>query len=167
MGSDEDREQAKRLLKIYKGNLRQLLEQKAKLGGIDIPVALENQIDETRAQIAMYEPLAPTQRTQQSAQNVSSSIDLTAIYIQGTQLAAEQARQADQNRQIIDQQARDSLWRMQTKQVVDELVLQVSASEKERQKNAPFMRRVLVLALAMSILALMVSCAALILARGG
>lgn len=132
---DEERANAERLLKIYRGNLQRLLEQKAKFGGVEVPIWLENQIDETRAQIAFYEPLAPPQKALTTANAVSGSIDLTILYIQGTQIAAEQARQADQNKEIIEQQARDALWRLQAKEVIDEVVLRVATAETVSQER--------------------------------
>jgi hypothetical protein len=95
------------------------------------------------------------------------------LYLQGTQIntrmtqAEAQARgdwekQAEQNKQIIDQQARDTLWRMQTKQVIDEVVAQVVASEQARKLGAKWYRRAITIALGMAFLALLVSYAALV-----
>lgn len=133
MAIDEERANNERLLRIYRRNLQRLLEQKATYGIGNTPIALENQIDETRAQIALYEPLAPTQSALNTAQSISPSIDLTTLYIQGTQIAAEQARQADQNKAIIEQQVRDALWRLQAKEVIEEVVQRVAAAETVSQ----------------------------------
>jgi K+-sensing histidine kinase KdpD len=133
----EDRDHNERLLKIYKGNLKVLLERKAQLG-LDVPLSLENEIKAAQEQIAVYEPLVPSPKTQEAAQKVSGEIDLTTIFIQGTQIAAEQARQAiqnqdilQQNKEIIGQQAVDTLWRHQTKEVIHEVVAEVAAAKVE------------------------------------
>jgi hypothetical protein len=181
MATSEEKAHAQRLIEIHRRNLERLEEKKATFG-IDVPQWVENQIDEERANIAALEPLVkvqPSQKVQEFVKSTASGeIDMTMLFMQGVQINARMTqaeqeakeyreRQADQTTQIIAQQARDSLWRMQTKQVIDEVVAQVAASEKERQKNAPFMRRVLVISLVMSILSLMVSCSALILTRAG
>jgi hypothetical protein len=181
MASPEERQHAARLLQIHKRNLEKLEEKKALLAG-ELNLALDNQIAQEQADIEALRPLAtppPSKTIQELVTSASGGppgeIDLMMLFMQGTQInsrmtQAEQdakehrEKQAEQTTQIIDQQARDALWRMQTKQVVDELVVQVAASEKERKKNAPFIRRVLVIALTLGILALMVSCSALIIA---
>lgn len=137
---DEEREHNARMLETHRGNLRKLLEQKAKFGGIEVPLWLENQIAEQRTQIAFYEPLAPPQKQADTAERVSGSIDLTTLYMQGAQIAAEQARQADQNKEIIEQQARDALWRIGAKEVIDEVVqrfvaMDTRVSENEAEQN--------------------------------
>lgn len=57
MAGTEDRAQAARLLKIHKRNLERLEEQKARLAGA-INLAVDNQIDEERANIAALDPIA-------------------------------------------------------------------------------------------------------------
>jgi len=184
MATEEDRQHAARLLTIHKRNLEKLEEKKALLAG-ELNIALDNQIAQEQADIEALRPLAtppPSKPIQELVTRTSGGppgeIDLMMLFMQGTQIntrmtQAEQEakeyreKQAEQTTQIIEQQARDSLWRMQTKQVIDEVVAQVAASERERKKNAPFIRRVLVIALSLAILSLMVSCSALILTRGG
>lgn len=160
MATEEERASIERRLKTHRSNLASLLEKKAKFGALETPIWLENQIAEEQANIALYEPLVPSSKAQAVVQNVSGGIDLTTLFVQGTQLNAQIMLQAEQNKQIIEQQARDALWRMQAKEVIDEVVAQVHASEQARKDGAGWYRRVLLVALGMSILALIVSCAA-------
>ncbi len=132
----EDREHNARLLKIHRRNLEVLLERKAQFG-LEVPLSLENQIKAEQDSIALYEPLVPSTKAQEVAQTVSGGIDLTTLYIQGTQIASEQARQSEQNKdivaqnkEIIDQQAVDTLWRLQTKEVIHEVVQRQASVEK-------------------------------------
>lgn len=132
MPADEERAHNERLLGIHRGNLQGLLERKAKYG-LEVPLWLENQIKAEQEAIALYEPLAPSQKQKEVAE--SKDISLTTIYIQGTQMAAEQARQAGQNKEIIEQQARDALWRFQAKEVIEEVVARVTAAETVAQQR--------------------------------
>jgi hypothetical protein len=125
--ADEEREHNARMLRTYRANLQRALEKKAGFGGLNVPTWLENEIAEARTQVAYYEPLVPPPKQQDTAEKVSGSIDLTTLYTQGAQIAAEQARQADQNKDIIEQQVRDALWRLQAKEVIDEVVERVGA----------------------------------------
>lgn len=160
MATDEERASVERRLHIHRKNLSTLLERKAKFGPLETPVWLENQIADEQGNIALLEPLAPSQKAQDVVQNVSGGIDLATLFFQGTQLNAQVMLQAEQNKQIIEQQTRDALWRMQTKEVIDEVVAQVHATERARQHGATWYRRALTLGLALSVLALIVSCAA-------
>lgn len=161
IATDDERASVVRRLKIHRKNLATLLERKAKFGPLETPVWLENQIADEQGNIALLEPLAPSQKAQDVVQNVSGGIDLATLFFQGTQLNAQVMLQAAQNKQIIEQQARDALWRMQTKEVIDEVVAQVHATEKARQRGAKWYRRAITTALSMSLLALIVGCAAL------
>lgn len=137
------------------------MERKAKFGPLETPIWLENNIAEEQANIALYEPLAPSQKAQEVVQNVSGGIDLATLFVQGTQLNAQIMLQAEQNKQIIDQQARDAVWRMQTKEVIDEVVAQVHATERARKHGSWWYRRAIVGIFVMAVLALIVGCAAL------
>jgi hypothetical protein len=139
MASQEEVEHAQRLIGIHKRNLEKLEEKKALLAG-DLNISIDNQIAQEQADIAALLPLItppPSKKVQEFVTSTSGGppgeIDLMMLYLQGTQIntrmtqAEAQARgdwekQAEQNKQIIDQQARDTLWRMQTKQVIDEVV---------------------------------------------
>lgn len=132
MPQDEERAHHENLLKIHRRNLQGLLERKAKYG-FEAPMWLENQIKAEQEAIAVHEPLAPSQKVKEVAEG--KEIDLTTLFIQSTQIAAEQARQSIQNKEIIEQQARDALWRLQAKEVIDEVVIRQSSAETLAQER--------------------------------
>jgi hypothetical protein len=166
MATAEETQQAARLLKIHKRNLERLEVQKAELGGA-LNLALENQIDEERANIAALEPIAnpptpPSPKIREFVkQTTPGEIDLMMLYLQGTQINARMTTQEEQMRHVIEEQSRASVWRMQTGETVNSLVAQAAASEQARARGAPFIRRVVTIALGVAVLALLVGCAAL------
>lgn len=94
------------------------------------------------------------------------------LYLQGTQINTRMTRQEDQIGrqqaqidQIIQEQGRASVWRMQTGEAVDTLVIQAATTENARKAGAKWYRRALTIALGLAVLALMVSCAALAMVR--
>jgi hypothetical protein len=135
MATDDERASVERRLKIHRKNLNALLERKAKFGPLETPVWLENQIADVQGDIALLEPLAPSQKAQDVVSNVSGGIDLATLFVQGTQLSVHILLQAEQNKQIIDQQARDALWRMQAKEVIDTLVQYIDTDKKAADRG--------------------------------
>src|SRR5689334_5044934 len=93
MASPEERQQAARLMRIHKRNLERLEIQKAQLAGA-VNIALDNQIDEEKANIAALEPIAnpPPKPSPKVAEFVKQTtpgeIDLLMLYIQGVQVNA-------------------------------------------------------------------------------
>lgn len=143
MANSEERAHAHRLLKIHRDNLERLEEKKAKFG-LDAPQWVENSIDEERANIAALEPLVkpqPSQKVQEFVKSTASGeIDLMMLFLQGTQINARVTKQEEQNDRIIEEQARASVWRMQTTEVVEDLVSRFSASEQARKGGAKWYR---------------------------
>jgi len=173
MATDEERKQAARRLKTHKRNLERLELRKAELAGA-LDLALENQIDEERANIAILEPIAnpqalppqPSAKVAEFARSVSpNDIDSVMLYMQGVQANARMTRIEEQTERIIEEQGIASSSRMQFKETMDWLVEQVTRSERARKLGARWYRRAIVLALSLSILALIVGCAALSAAR--
>ena len=166
MATAQEQQHATRLLKIHRRNLDRLEVQKAELGGA-LNLALENQIEEERANIAALEPIAnppvkPSPKVQEFVkQTTPGEIDLLMLYIQGTQANARLTKAEEQNQQIIEEQQRASVWRMTTGGLVEELAAQVSASEQARKRGARWYRRAIVMSLSVAILALIVGCASL------
>jgi uncharacterized NAD(P)/FAD-binding protein YdhS len=173
MATSEEKNQAIRLLKIHRRNLGRLEEKKANLAGA-IDLAVENQIDEERANIAALEPIAnpPPLLSPKVAefvrQTTPSDIDNTMLFMQGVQLNARMtraeehdAKQDERLQQIIKDQARASVDRMLAKEAVESLSGQVAASERSRKGGARWYRRAIVGALSMAVLALIIGCAAL------
>lgn len=170
MATTDEQQQAARLLKIHRRNLGRLEERKASLAG-EVNLGIENQIEQERADIAALEPLvkpAPSPKVQELVQQTTSGdINNAMLFLQGVQANARMTKQEEhatkqdeQTQLIIQEQARASLWRMQTKEAIDALVLQSNATEQSRRDGARWYRRALVIGLSMSILALLVSCAA-------
>lgn len=166
MASADERQQAARLLKIHKRNLQRLEVQKAEQAGA-LNIALDNQIDQERANIAALEPIAnppplPSAKVQEFVKATTpQDIDNMMLFMQGVQLNARMtkaeehdARQDERMEQIIQEQQRASVWRLTMTETVE-------ASERARAAGAPWYRRVLTFGLAFSLLALLVSCAAL------
>lgn len=150
MASAEERAHAARLLKIHRENLERLEEKKAKFG-LDAPQWVENQIDEERANIAALEPLVkpqPSQKVQEFVKSTASGeIDLMMLFLQGTQINARMTRQEEQNQKqgaqnqaIIEEQSRAALWRMQTGETINDLVVRFTASEQARKRGAKWYR---------------------------
>lgn len=148
MATAEETQHAQRLLKIHSRNLRRLEEKKARLGG-DTDLAMENQIDEERANIAALEPIAnppplPSPKIQEFVkQTTPGEIDMTMLFMQGVQINARVSKQEDQNQLIIEEQSRARLSRLDIKDVVDGLVVRFAAllqkvetSEQRRQRGA-------------------------------
>lgn len=167
IATSEERTKAARLLKIHKRNLERLEEQKAKLAG-EVNLGIENQMDEERANIAALEPIAnppplPSPKVAEFVkQTTPQDIDNTMLFMQGVQLNARMTKAEEQNQHIIEEQSRASIDRMQTKDTIDGLVVQVSLSEQARKLGARWYRRAIVGALAMALLALLVASVALI-----
>lgn len=167
MATPEEQRQAARLLKIHKRNLERLEIQKAELGGA-LDLAIENQIDQERADIAALEPIANPPRKPSPKieafvkQTTPGEIDLMMLFLQGTQINARVTKQEEQNQLILEEQARASVSRMQTNDRLDRIEGQVIASEHARVSGATWYRRALVIALCMAVLALIVSCAAFV-----
>jgi hypothetical protein len=153
MATDEERQQAQRLIKIHKRNLAKLEEKRALLAG-DLNIAIDNQIEQEQADIAALLPLVtppPSEPIQKLVASASGGppgeIDLMMLYLQGTQIntrmtqAETQAKEdrektTEQATKILEEQARASVWRMQTKETIDDLVAWAATSEKRRQRGA-------------------------------
>jgi hypothetical protein len=178
MATEEEQRQAARLLRIHRRNLERLEVQRAELAGT-LNLALENQIDEERANIAALEPIAnpppkPSPKIQEFVkQTTPGEIDLMMLYLQGTQINArmtkqeeQNQKQEEQNQQIIQEQGRASMWRMQTDDRLGRIEGQVGETENARRNGAKWYRRALVIALSVSLLALLVACAAFVAIRG-
>ena len=139
MASEEDRQQAMRLLKIHKRNLERLEIQKANLGG-DINLALENQIDEERANIALLEPIAkpaPSRAVQAFVTGVSDGNggNWAMMFSQFVLLNTRMTKAEEQNQRIIDEQARASVWRLQAGEDIEALKQDTQAGERGRWRN--------------------------------
>lgn len=164
MGSSDDQQQAIRLLRIHRRNLGRLEEQKARLAGA-MNLAIENAIDEEKANIAALEPIAnPPTKPSPTIQDFvvqASDGNWAMMFSQFVLLNARMTRAEEQNQEIIQEQSRASIDRMQTKEVIDALVVQAGATERARIHGAKWYRRALLIALGMAVLALMVGCAAL------
>ncbi len=141
MATAAEQQHALRLLKIHRRNLERLEERKAK-AGVDTDLATENAIDEEKANIVALEPIAnpPTKPSEKVAafvkQTTPSEIDLMMLYLQGTQINARVTKQEEQNTQIIDEQSRARMGRIEIKEVVDDLAKKVDTSERRRQRGA-------------------------------
>lgn len=91
MAGNEERAHAERLLKIHRRNLRRLEEQKALQAGAT-NLALDNQIEEERANIIALEPIAnptplPSPKIQEFVKNSTpGEIDNVMLFIQGNQI---------------------------------------------------------------------------------
>ncbi len=158
------------MLRIHKRNLEKLEERKAKLAG-EVNLGIENQIEEERANIAALEPIAnpPVKPSPKVAEFVKATtpgeIDLLMLYIQGVQVNQRLTTTEEQLRHVVEEQSRAAVWRMQMGEDVGALTATVTASEKARKVGAKWYRRALIIGLALSILALLVACAALAAAR--
>ena len=148
MATAAEQQHAQRLLKIHRRNLERLEEKKAK-SGADTDLATENAIDEEKANIAALSPIAnPPPKPSPTIeafvkQTTPSEIDLLMLYLQGTQINARVTKQEEQNIQIIDEQSRARLGRLELKEIVADLVTtfadlvgKVDTSEKRRQRGA-------------------------------
>lgn len=171
MATAEERAHAIRLLEIHRGNLERLEEKKAKFG-IDAPQWIENQLNEERANIAALEPIAnppplPSQKVQEFVkQTTPGEIDLMMLYLQGTQINARMTTQETQTTRIIEEQSHASIDRMQTKDAIETLVGQTTATERARQHGAKWYRRGLLIAIGLALLALIIGSIALQIATG-
>jgi len=167
MATSDERAQAARLLKIHRRNLDRLEQQKAKLAG-ELDLSIENAIDEEKANIAALEPIAnpppsPSPKIQEFVkQTQPNEIDLVMLWMQGTQINQRMTKAEEQNQQIIMEQSRASMDRMQTNDRLGRIEGQVNQSEYARLLGAKWYRRALTIALGMAILALIVSCTALL-----
>ena len=171
MATTDDRAQAERLLKIHKRNLNRLEEQKAKQAGA-VNLALDNQIDEERANIAALEPIAnppappPSPKVQEFVVQASDgnwAMMFSQFVLLNARMTAKEQQdkeQATQIEKIIEDQSRASVDRMQTKDAIDTLVEQATETEKARRLGAKWYRRALTVSFGVAVLALMVSCAA-------
>ena len=162
MATEHDRTHAKRLLAVHKRNLERLELQKAELGG-ELNIALENQIDQERANIAALEPLVkppPEKRVQDFVARVSDD-NWAMMFTQFVLLNTRMTKAEEQNQAIIEQQSRASIDRMQTNERLDRIETQVVATEQARVTGVGWWRRVALITLSMALLALLVSCAAL------
>jgi len=164
MAGTDDQAQARRLLKIHKRNLERLEIQKANLAG-SVNLAVDNQIDEEKANIAALEPIAnpPTPPSPKIQDFIAQASDgnWAMMFSQFVLLNARMTKAEAQNADILADQSRASIDRMQTKEAISGLSVQVSASEAKREHGAWWYRRALTMALSVSILALIVGCAAL------
>lgn len=166
MATAEDRAHAQRLIAIYTENVRRLEEKKARYGSLDVPLAIENAIEQERANIAALEPLTklqPSARVQEFVKSTTAGeIDLMMLYLQGTQLNARMTKAEEQNQAIIEEQARASISRMQINDRLDQIDGKVTASEFARVAGAWWYRRALLITLCIGLLALCLAFAALI-----
>jgi hypothetical protein len=172
MATTDDQAQAKRLLKIHKRNLERLEIQRAQFAGM-VNLAIDNQIDEEKANIAALEPIAnppaptPSPKVQEFVVQASDgnwAMMFSQFVLLNARMTAKEEQdkeQAEQIEKIIEDQSRAAIDRMQTKEAISDLSVQVSASEQARRLGARWYRRAITTALSVSILALIVGCAAL------
>jgi hypothetical protein len=162
MASPEERQHAQRLLKIHRRNLERLEVRRAEIGG-ETNLALDNQIDEERANIAALEPLTkppPSPKVQEFVSSASGGeIDLAMLFIQGTQINArvtqveqQNVEQSKQNQAILEEQGLSRISRMHLKEAVDDLVTRFSASEQARKAGAKWYRITLLALFALIVL---------------
>lgn len=117
MAGTEDRAQAAARLKIHKRNLNRLELRKASLGG-SVDIATENQIDQEKANIAALEPIAnpppaPSPEIQEFVkQTTPGDIDLTMLFIQGTQVNARVTKIEEKVETVVQAQSAAQLWRL-------------------------------------------------------
>jgi len=164
MASTDDRAQAERLLAIHRKNLKRLEIQRANLAGT-VNLAVDNQIDEEKANIAALEPIAnpptpPSPKIQDFIAHASDG-NWAMMFSQFVLLNTRLTKAEEQNADILADQSRASTDRMQVKEALGDLSTQVSASEHARRVGAKWYRRAIATALSLSLLALIVGCAAL------
>lgn len=137
MATTDDRQQAARLIKIHKRNLERLEIQKANLAGT-VNLAVDNQIDEEKANITALEPIANPPPTPSPKilefvkQAAPGEIDLMMLFLQGTQLNTRMTKAEEQNADILASQSRASIDRMKTNEAIDGLVIQAHATDAAR-----------------------------------
>lgn len=138
MASDSERAHAQRLIEIHRANLDRLEEKKAKFG-IEVPIAIENQIEQERANIAALEPLtklSPSQKVQEFVNSAGGGqIDLMMLYMQGTQINARVTKQEEETQKIREEQGLAAMWRMQVGEDVAALKQDKAAGESGRRRN--------------------------------
>lgn len=124
MASSDDQQQAARRLKIHRRNLARLEETKAKLAG-EVNLAVDNQIDEEKANIAALEPIAnppplPSPKVQEFIKaTVPQDIDNAMLFIQGIQANARLTKVEEwitkveeKVETIVQAQGAAQLWRL-------------------------------------------------------
>ncbi len=139
MATEKDKAHARRLLDIHQANLRELEERAALLAG-DVPLAIKNQIDQERSNIAALEPIAkpaPSQAIQTFVTGVSDGNggNWAMLFSQFVLLNARMTKQEEQNQRIIDEQFRASGWRLVAGQDIEALKDDTQAGERGRQRN--------------------------------
>ena len=149
MASDEERAHARRLLEIHRKNLQNLEERKANYGSLDVPLSLENQIEKEQANIAALEPLvkpAPSQKIQEFVTQASDG-NWAMMFSQFVLLNTRMTQQEGKTQQILEEQSRGSMWRMQAGEDIQEL----KADKAERQQRQGLNFKLQVLSLVVSI----------------
>jgi hypothetical protein len=116
MATEQEQKQATRRLEIHKKNLARLEEQKAKLAGA-VNLAIDNQIDEERANIALLEPIAnppakPSPKVAEFARAAAPDIDMVMLYLQGVQANARLTNVEEKIETVVQAQGAAQLWRL-------------------------------------------------------
>ncbi len=159
--SEEDKAQAEALLSTNERRLRVRERQIERYGDNAAPEIILDAQDIRRKIVALKAVLEPELPDEISGLVRRRADDDYFIYQQVLGAKQEVAMMREDIATVKQAQSLAATWRMQTDDWKSGVDLQLQDSERKRAANAPFVRKALTITLALSLLALIVACAAL------